>query len=162
VSAKGTRRWLANNDPTRTTSTTSTRTTLGRLQGATGEAECATTQIVHCDSSRELECWWVAKPYADNSVDSRHNHAIRFMADRMNTYPTRSVHRIYSEMEARCQDCTQPTLRLFRHYLAEKRCGVQAKRCSVQVNADSKRSVELRCPLNRTSAPPGDSASPLN
>jgi hypothetical protein len=87
VSAKGTRRCLAKNDHTRTTGRTKTRTMLGRLAGATGEAECATTQIVHCDSSTELECWWVAKPYADNSVDSRHNHAIRFMADRMNTFP---------------------------------------------------------------------------
>ena len=96
---------MAKNDPAGTTSGTRATATLERLDGATGEAECATMQIVHCDSSRELECWWVAKPYADNSVDSRHNHAIRFMTDRMNTYPTRSVHGIYSEMGTQCKDC---------------------------------------------------------
>ena len=84
----------------------------------------------------------MAKPYADNSVDSRHNHAIRFMADRMNTYPTRSVHRIYSEMGRYASTVPQPNLRLFRHSLAEKRCGVRAKRCSIHVKADSKRSIE--------------------
>jgi len=64
------------------------------------------TQIVHCDSSRELECWWVAKPYADNSVDSRHSQAICFMTDRMNTYPTRSVRRIDTKNANACKDST--------------------------------------------------------
>jgi hypothetical protein len=48
----------------------------------TGEAECATTQIVHCASSLELEWWCAANPYADDSVNNRHKHAICFKIER--------------------------------------------------------------------------------
>jgi hypothetical protein len=88
-----------------------------------GAAECAATQIVHCDSSRELECWWVPKPYADNSVDSRHIHAIRFMTDRMNTYPTQiNVSNPTPKLGRYARRVPQPTLCLFRDDFAERKC----------------------------------------
>jgi hypothetical protein len=48
-----------------------------------GEAECATTQSVHCASSAGLEWWCAAMPYADDTVSSRHSNAICFTTDRM-------------------------------------------------------------------------------
>jgi hypothetical protein len=84
VSAKGMSRCLGEASPARTTSRTRRKTAPGRLETATGEAECAMTQIVHFCSSRALECWWAAKLYAANSVSSRHKQAICFVkTDRM-------------------------------------------------------------------------------
>jgi hypothetical protein len=84
VSAKGTRRCFAETGPASTTSKMRTRKALGRMDATTGEAECATTQIVHRASSPGLEWWCAAEPYADNNVSSRHINAICFKTDRMN------------------------------------------------------------------------------
>lgn len=85
--AKGTRRCFAETGLARTMNRQRKRTALGSLDAATGEAECATTQIVHCASSSGLEWWCAATPYADNSVSSRHTHAICFAIERMASKP---------------------------------------------------------------------------
>ena len=87
MSAKGTRRCFAGIGPATRISRIRTRKALGRMDAETGEAECATTQTVHWDSSAELECWWVTKLYADKSVSNRHDQAICFKSDRMKTPP---------------------------------------------------------------------------
>jgi len=112
-----------------------TTTALGSLDEATGEAECATTQIVHCDSSRELECWWVAKLYADNTVDSRHSQAIHFVTERMNTNPTRSAHRIYTDMWMLARTMPWQAFGLLRDDLAKEGCSVRAERCRLHSKA---------------------------
>jgi len=102
VSAKGTRRCFAETGPAILMSRMRWRKAPSRMDRATGEAECATTQIVHCASSPGLEWWCAAKPYADNNVSSRHSNAICFTTDRMKTYPTRAMNRIYNETWPRC------------------------------------------------------------
>jgi hypothetical protein len=91
VSAKGTRRCLAESGSAATMICTRIRAALDSSHVATGEAECAMTQTVHFASSRELECWCSAKLYAANSISSRQSHAIGFKADRMKSFPTERV-----------------------------------------------------------------------
>ena len=57
-----------------------TRTELGTVAAATGEAERATTQTVHRDSSAKVEWWCAVKMYADHNVNSKQNHAMRLEA----------------------------------------------------------------------------------
>jgi hypothetical protein len=59
-----------------------TRTGVGSVDEAAGEAECATAQTVHCASSPEVEWWCAAKLYADHTVSKRHSHDTRFETDR--------------------------------------------------------------------------------
>lgn len=84
--AKGMRRCLADRGSTSTTSRTRTRTAVGSLHVAAGEAECATTHTEHWASSRELECVCAAKLYADTNVSNRQSHATGFRARRMRTF----------------------------------------------------------------------------
>jgi hypothetical protein len=84
VSAKGTRRCLADTGSASTMSKTRTKRVFGSLDLATGEAECAATQTEHWASSPKLECWCTATLYADNSVSSRHSQAAGLRTDRMN------------------------------------------------------------------------------
>lgn len=79
MSAKGMSRCLAEAGSARMTSRTRRKTAPGGLETATGEAECAMTQIVHFCSSRVLECWCAAKLNAAQTVSSRHNQAICFV-----------------------------------------------------------------------------------
>ena len=89
MSAKGTKRCLADTGSARTVSRTRTKRVLGTLDLATGEAECATTHTEHWASSPKLECWCAATLYADHSVSSRHSQAIGLRTDRINAIPTR-------------------------------------------------------------------------
>lgn len=71
-----------------TTAKTKTKTALSRVDGVVGEAECATTQIVHCASSLKLECWCTAKPYADTNITRMQRAASGFNTDRIRSFPT--------------------------------------------------------------------------
>ena len=67
---------------------------------ALGEAELAAIQTVHFAASVALEWWCAANATADQSVISRHNHAMCFEIDRT----TRSDYDypIYNEFEDEC------------------------------------------------------------
>ncbi len=87
MSAKGMRRCLAESGSACTMGCARITKALGGVHVAAGEAECAITQTVHFASSRELECWWAAKPYADTEVSTTQSHATGFQTDRMKTSP---------------------------------------------------------------------------
>ena len=53
----------------------------------TGEAEWAAIQTVQLPGSIELECWCVAKAYADHNVSIKQNQAMRFELNRMQACP---------------------------------------------------------------------------
>jgi len=89
---------LAELGSAKATNCTRIRVVLGSGQDVAGEAECATTQTAHCASSRELECWCAAKPYADTDISSRQSHAVGLKTDRMKLSPSRTVIRIYTEI----------------------------------------------------------------
>jgi hypothetical protein len=68
---------------------TATNVAFNRVEGAFGEAEWAAIQTVHFAASLAFECSCAANAIADQKVNNRHRHAIRFAIDRMTASPWR-------------------------------------------------------------------------
>lgn len=62
---------------------TSTKVGVGAQVPNCGAADCATTHSVHFADSVPFKCRCAANSPADNSVDTKHNHAMRFASDRI-------------------------------------------------------------------------------
>ena len=60
---------------------TDTNATFGGEKMGFGEADREATQTVHFAASAAFECWCETSAIADQNVNSRHSHTIRFEID---------------------------------------------------------------------------------